>query len=101
MIGLVSGLVLGAGGAIWALLLKARLAEARHDAERLRSENESLRAKLGEAEASGADRAARLETVIADYKHQVAELDADLAKCQDPVIVRERLRRLLEGDDAS
>jgi hypothetical protein len=101
MIGLLGGLVLGAGGAIWALLLKARLADAKHDADKLRSENESLRTKLGEAEASTADGTRRLEVVIADYKRQVAELDAEVARCQDPAVIRERLRRLLEGGDAS
>lgn len=100
MIGLLGGIVVAAGGVIWALIAKARLTDARHEAETLRAENDSLRAKLAEAEAAATDRTSRLETVIADYKRQVTDLEADLARCQDPAVIRDRLRKLLGAGDA-
>lgn len=86
----VGGLGIGLFAALWQAA-RAAYVQERAESEKLRG---SLSAATTATRVSETERA-RLEAVIAGHKAEIARLEGDLDACQDPAVVRERLRRLL------
>lgn len=68
--------------------------------ELLLGEERMVREQVAADLAARAEDAARYERVVRDLKAEIARLEGDLDACNDPGVVRDRLRRLLSSPEA-
>ena len=98
-VGLVGGIALLVMTLLWRLSLSQRdgARAGQKAAERLQrgAEADTRIEKAGRAEDS-----VRLERVVRDLKAGIADLERDVDVCQDPSVVRDRLRRLFAAPEA-
>lgn len=95
-------LTFGLGAAIVALLVVVALllAEVKAAKEEAVTERDAAdaAARARDVAQQALDDAKRRENKLAaDWLARLQELEQDLAKCQDPAVIRERLSRLLGG----
>lgn len=80
--------------------LEVECRRAADDAERAMAFAADHQAALEAERAAHAEDTARLERVVRDLKAEIAGLEGDIDACQDPSVVRDRLRRLLALPEA-
>jgi hypothetical protein len=97
-----AGVAVGLAGAVAALGIElGREKSSRTKAEAGRDRALEMHAQavrdLGAESVRHVDDVARLDAVIAAQKTGIAKLEEDLDACEDPAVVRDRLRGLLRG----
>lgn len=93
----VSSIVCAVFAALWRGAV-ATVTTERANTEKVRRELSAVDTALDISEASRGDERRRLEAIIAHLKLEIFTLENDLAACSNPTVVRERLRRLLSGE---